>query len=198
MTLQITGKNLDIGSALRDYVQERIEQRLEKFVGEDMTGHIRIAKEHGQFRTDCSLQLKSGLQLQSHGESEDAHASVDVAIDRLEKRTRRYTRRLKEHHNNQAKPSHAGTQASDYVVESGESEHEDTNNDNPVIIAETTTLIHETSVSDAVMQLDLSESAILVFKNAGHGRMNVVYRRPDGNIGWIDPQNETTAAKSDS
>lgn len=191
MTLQITGKNLDMGSAFRTYVEERIEQRLEKFLGEQISGHVRLEKEGAQFRTNCSLTLRSGLQLQSHAESEDAYASADGAIERLEKRLRRYTRRLKEHHNRDNETP-AMVEVSDYVVDAADQEDSQDISQNPVIIAETRTPVHVSTVSDAVMQLDLSESAILVFKNAGHGRINVVYRREDGNIGWIDPQNETS------
>lgn len=183
---------MDIGSAFRSYVQDRIEQRLEKYIGADQSGHVRLEKAGTDFRTHCSLTLKSGLQLQSQADAGDAYASADAAIERLEKRLRRYTRRLKEHHGRAAQTAPM-TEASDYVVAAAEEENDTEAPDNPVIIAETRTLIHEQTVSDAVMQLDLSESTILLFKNASHGRINVVYRRPDGNIGWIDPKNETVA-----
>ena len=98
MTLQVTGKNLDVGEALRTYVTERIGQTLDKYFSGNRSGHVRIEKERNRFVTDCSIQLRSGLSLQSHGESPDAYASADMALDRLEKRLRRYKRRLKNHH----------------------------------------------------------------------------------------------------
>ena len=188
MTLQVTGKNLDIGQALRTYVTDKVTEVLVKFVNGYHSGHIRIEKERGHFLTDCSIQLQSGLSLQSHGESHDAYASADAALERLEKRLRRYKRRLKQHH---SRASEAGStlSATDYIIEAKQHEEEDDAGDVhvPITIAETKTFIPELSVSDAVMQLDLSDRTFLLFRNAGHGKINVVYRRPDGNVGWIDP-----------
>jgi ribosomal subunit interface protein len=187
MTLQVTGKNLDVGEALRSYVVDKIEQALDKYVGSSLSGHIRVEKNRGTFRTDCSIQLRSGLVLQSHGEANEAYASADLAVERLDKRLRRHKRRLKSHHGATAAAA-AQTQAPDYVIRSGgQEEEEEPEGENPVIIAETQMVISELAVSDAVMQMDLSDTSFLVFRNAGHGRINVVYRRPDGNIGWIDP-----------
>lgn len=194
MALQITGKNLDVGEALRTYVAERVEHTLDKYVGKGLSGHVRIEKEHGAFRTDCSIQLRSGLSLQSHGEAADAYASADLALERLDKRLRRYKRRLSKHHS-QPSLRTAQMQAPDYVIRAGEDEQEDMDGENPVIIAEAHTVIRELPVSDAVMQMDLSDEQFIVFRNASHGRINVVYRRPDGNIGWIDPGGEPTAEK---
>ncbi len=183
MTLQVTGKNLDIGEALRTYVTDRVEQTLDKYVGSGLSGHVRIEKEHGQFRTDCSIQLRSGLALQSHGEASDAYASADRALERLEKRVRRYRRRLKKRHGPAPQPAATAP----YYVIQADGEEDSDEGDNPVIIAETETEIHELAVSDAVMEMDLSQKPFMVFRNASHGGLNVVYRRPDGNIGWIDP-----------
>jgi ribosomal subunit interface protein len=189
MTLQITGKNVDVGDALRAYVVERIEHTLDKYVGRSLSGHVLIEKEHGAFRTDCSIKLRSGLSLQSHGEAPDAYASADLALERLDKRLRRYKRRLKRRHGPSAAPEKQ-VQAPYYVIETAEEEHELPEGDNPVIIAETQMAIRELPVSDAVMQMDLLDEPFMVFRNASHGRINVVYRRPDGNIGWIDPGGE--------
>ena len=193
--LQVTGKNLDVGDALRTYVIDRIEQTLDKYLGQSLSGHVRIEKERSQFRTDCSIQLRSGLSLQSHGESPDAYASADAALERLEKRVRRYKRRLKNHHAS-APAAPAETAAPYYVIRADEAEDDGDENDNPVIIAETQTGIRELTVSDAVMEMDLSEKPLVLFRNASHGRLNVVYRRPDGTIGWIDPGGAPAAAHS--
>lgn len=184
MELQVTGKNLDVGDALRTYVTQRIEQAVDKYIGRSLPGHIRIEKERGNFRTDCSIQLKSGLSLQSRGEAPDAYASADLALERLEKRLRRYKRRLKNHH---GPAQDVETAAPYYVIQAAEDEEETVEDDNPVIIAETETMIQVLPVSDAVMRMDVSDRPVLVFRNASHGRINVVYRREDGNIGWIDP-----------
>jgi ribosomal subunit interface protein len=151
MTIQVTGKNLDVGEALRGYVQERVGQTVEKFIGRETTGHVRIEKEHGEFRTNCTIHLWQGMSLEAHGVALDAYQSADLACERLEKRV------------------------------------EERDADNPVIIAETEAPVHEMSVSDAVMQMDLSDRSFVMFRNASHGEINVVYRREDGNIGWIDP-----------
>lgn len=191
MALQVTGKNLDIGEALRTYVEDRIENTLDKYTGQSPSGHIRIEKTHGSFLTGCTIQLQSGLYLESHGEAPDAYASADQALERLEKRLRRYRRRIKKRHGpTQRKPS--DTPAPYFVIQPGHEEENETDDDNPVVVAELQTTIRELSVSDAVMQLDLAEKPVLVFQNASHSRINVVYRRDDGNIGWIDPGGKTT------
>jgi ribosomal subunit interface protein len=186
MALQVTGKNLDIGEALRTYVEERLETTLDKYAGESPCGHIRIEKAHKAFLTGCSIQLSSGLSLESHGEAGDAYASADQALERLEKRLRRYKRRLKKRHApTERKPSKI--EAPYYVIHQTDDETEETEDENPVVVAEMNTAIREMSVSDAVMQLDLADRPLVVFRNAGNDRINVVYRRDDGNIGWIDP-----------
>lgn len=187
MSIQVTGKNLDVGEALRFYIEDRIGQTLDKFMGNATSGHVRIEKDGSQFRTDCSLHLGSGLDLQSKGESHDVYASADAALERLEKRLRRYKRRLKNHHQKQTTTDFMpGTPAFDYVIQPHEDDQEP-EDDVPIIIAESETKINEFAVSDAVMHMDLSDSSMLVFRNASHGRINIVYRRDDGNIGWIDP-----------
>jgi ribosomal subunit interface protein len=189
MTLQVTGKNIDVGDALRAYVVERIEHTLDKYVGSSLSGHVWIEKERGAFRTDCSISLRTGLTLQSHGEAADAYASADLALERLDKRLRRYKRRLKRRHGTSAAPEKQ-VEAPNYVIETAGESEDVPEGDNPVIIAETQMVIRELPVSDAVMQMDLLDEGFMVFRNASHGRINVVYRRPDGNIGWIDPGGE--------
>jgi len=192
MDIQITGKHIDLGSALRAYVTERVEKLLEKYHSRGTSAHILVEKEHGQFTTTCTVHLTSGLSLQGKGISGEAHASADESFDHLEKRLRRYKRRLKDHHKNASDRSNAvALSATDYVLHhSDEEEEPETTNESrlaPAIVAETQTAIHELSVSDAVMVMDLANKSFLIFKNAGHGHLNVVYRRDDGHIGWIDP-----------
>jgi len=184
MTIQVTGKNLNVGEALRSYVQERVVQTVEKFIGREATGHVRIEKEHGEFRTNCTIHLWQGMSLEAHGVAPDAYQSADRACERLEKRVRRYKRRLKRHGGETPRKQ---THATDYVIQASLEGQEERDEDNPVIIAEAETPVHEMAVSDAVMQMDLSDRPFVVFRNASHGEINVVYRRDDGNIGWIDP-----------
>jgi ribosomal subunit interface protein len=186
MAIQITGKNLSLGASLRGYVSDRLEKAFDKYGTDGLSGHIFVEKEHGEFMTQCSVHLRSGLSLQSQGRAGEAYASVDEAMDRLEKRLRRYKRRLKNHHS-AGHEGGADLTAIDYTIRhSDEAEPEDAELA-PAIIAETRMAIRELSVGDAVMEMDLAERAFLIFTNASNGRMNVVYRRGDGNIGWIDP-----------
>ncbi|HXG78482.1 MAG TPA: ribosome-associated translation inhibitor RaiA [Methyloceanibacter sp.] len=191
MAIQVTGKNLDVGAALRGYVQERVGQAVEKFIGRETTGHVRIEKEHGEFRINCSIHLWQGMSLEASGAAPDAYQSADIACERLEKRVRRYKRRLKRHGGETPRKQ---IPAADYVIRAAEEEHEERDEDNPVIIAEGETPLHEMAVSDAVMQMDLSDRPFLVFRNASHGEINIVYRRDDGHIGWIDPAGSPRAA----
>jgi ribosome hibernation promoting factor len=193
MTIQVTGKNLDVGEALRGYVQERVVHTVEKFIGREPAGHVRIEKEHGEFRTNCTIHLWQGMSLEAHGMAPDAYQSADRACERLEKRVRRYKRRLKRHGGGETPRKQ--TAATSYVIQASQEEHEESDEDNPIIIAEAETPVHEMAVSDAVMQMDLSDQSFVVFRNASHGEINVVYRREDGNIGWIDP---ATGSRSSS
>jgi len=188
MTIQVTGKNIDAGDAFKTYTTERVSSILEKYIGPEISGHVRLEKERAGYRTSCSIRLRTGLLVEAHGDGSDAYASADVAIERLEKRVRRYKRRLKSHHNGRdAQKKDAETRAADYTVRVDEEAVDEGNTQSPVIIAETERGIRELPVKDAVMQLDLTEQPFLVFRNAAHGGLNVVYRRADGHIGWIDP-----------
>lgn len=211
MAIQVTGKNIETGAALQDYISDKIDDVLSKYIGSGLGGHVRVEKERGHFRTQCSIRLRTGLLLESHGHGADAYASADVAIERLDKRVRRYKRRLKNHHNGHANGTWPDAQTpeertADYTIalpdELGD-EHSDAhvvasdgaifNGDpageeaKPLIVAETSRALRELSVSAAVMQLDLTDEAFLLFRNSGTGGLNVVYRRQDGNIGWLDP-----------
>lgn len=193
MVIQVTGKNLDLGEALRNFAIERVSQAIEKYAGKALSGHVRIEKEHAAFLASCSIHLQSGLHIETHGRAGDAYASVEAAAEKLEKRLRRYKRRLKDHSNGRAERKQ-GTDliAMDYVIQGSESLDDDEVEENgadiaPLVIAEAQTSIRELSVGDAVMQMDLLQQPFLVFRNASHQRLNIVYRRPDGNIGWIDP-----------
>ncbi len=189
MSIQITGKNVEVGDAYQTYVGDKIRTLLQKYVSRDLKGHVRLEKERGVFKTNCSIRLSSGLLLESHGEGGDAYASADSAVERLETRMRKYKQRLKSHDAGRANGARAdGIDARDYVVSTGEDGAEIAEGDNPLIIAETQRSVMQLSVSEAVMHLDLTEAPFLMFRNAGSGGINLVYRRGDGNIGWIDAE----------
>jgi ribosomal subunit interface protein len=186
MKLQITGRNLDVGEALRGHIAERARQVSEKYFAVPISGQVTLAKDAGQFKADCLVHVGSGIDVKAEGRAGDAQSAVEGALGKLEKRLRRYKRRLRDHH--AARPEVAPElSAADYVIRphaEGEPEPEDAN---PVIVAETTQPIGELTVGEAVMFLDIAERPFLLFRNRGHGHLNVVYRREDGNIGWIDP-----------
>jgi ribosomal subunit interface protein len=188
MTLQVTGKNIDAGEAFKSYIAEKLKTALARYIGDELMGHVRLEKERGRFHTQCSIRMRSGLMLEANGEGGDAYSSADSAVERLETRVRRHKRRLKDHHSaRNSRAEYPETAARDYTVQIDGHDEPDRADDHPIIIAESERGIRELPVSEAVMQLDVADKPFLVFQNAAHGGINVVYRRSDGNIGWIDP-----------
>jgi ribosomal subunit interface protein len=193
MQVQVTGKHVDVGEALRSRVSAEISSSIGKFFDREGGGaDIVISRDGHSFRVDCAVTLASGQQLTTTGLGGDAHMAFDAASAKLQKRIRRYKNRLKDHHP-QALARKAET-AAYYVLQAPEVGDEDeldsesTGFPEALVIAETETSIEVMTVSMAVMELDLTESQTIVFRNAAHGGLSVVYRRPDGNIGWIDPE----------
>ncbi|KLK93995.1 sigma 54 modulation protein/ribosomal protein S30EA [Microvirga vignae] len=186
MTLRVSGKNLDIGEALRSQVQARVADAMSKYFDGGYSGHVTVARDGAGFRTDCVLHLTSGMTIEASGAAQDAYSSFDQSAIRIEKRLRRYKQRLKEHAN-PGNERESGLEVPYSVLESPTDEAVEEGGYHPVVIAETTKPLHRLSVSDAVMQLDLTGMAALVFIHASTGRVNVVYRRGDGAIGWVDP-----------
>ena len=185
MQVQVTGKHVDVGDALRMRVSDDLTSSIGKYFERGGGADVVVAREGHAFKVDCAVTLASGQQLQSHGLGGDAHAAFSVALGKIEARIRRYKRRLKDHHE-QATYANRQEDAAYTVFASAEPEAEEAPEALPVI-AETRTDIPEVSVSDAVMMLDLRHTNALFFKNAGTGRHNMVYRRGDGSIGWVEP-----------
>jgi hypothetical protein len=156
-----------------------------------MAGHATIGREGFGFCTECVVHLDSGVTLHVDGMAADAYASADQAALRIENRLRRYKRRLKDHAsrgNGPAAEETPGLEAQSYVVTAPDSDFDEEIVDfNPVIIAESTTTLERLSVSEAVMELDMTGAPVVMFRHAVHGRVNIVYRRADGNVGWVDP-----------
>lgn len=184
MQIKVTGRNLDVGDALRAHVEERLLQLQQKYFEGSVHAHVTVEKQRVGFATDCALHLATGLVLQAEGRASDARPSFDEAADHLEKQLRRYKQRLKDHHRNRRVPVRQ-VEAQSYVIAAATEEAEP---GNPVVVAETGVSLPELTVSEAVMQLDISTQPFLLFRNGGHGGLNLVYRRPDGNIGWVDPR----------
>ena len=187
MSFRISGQNLDVGAALRDRIGARIAEAMSKYFDGGYSGHLTLARDGFGFRAECAIHLDSKITLHAEGMAPDAYASADQAALRIEKRLRRYHRRLKDHRAEHA-AERAAIDATSYVIAAPEADEEPTiDGFTPVIIAESTTKLRQLSVSDAVTELDMTGAPVVVFHHAKHGRINVVYRRADGPFGWIDP-----------
>jgi ribosomal subunit interface protein len=190
MTLRISGKSISVGEALRSRFSERTDEVLRKYFDGNYSGHITLSKDGFGFRTDCSLHLDSGITLEADSNATDAYASADQALVMIEKRLRRYKSRLKDRSARKtyaASAALADIDAPSYVIEAPAEGDEEVTAYSPVIIAEATTSLKRLSVSEAVMELDLTGAACIVFQHGSSGRVNIIYRRADGNVGWVDP-----------
>jgi ribosomal subunit interface protein len=194
MHVQVSGKHVAVGEALRQRVTDEILTSIGKYFDRGGDADVVVSRDGHSFRVDCSVALASGQQLQSHGLGGDAHAAFDAALVKVETRIRRYKRKLKSH--SVAASAKAAETAALYVLRAPdggdpEDEWDAEEGDGPpaaMIIAETQAVLNTMTVSMAVTQLDVTDSQTIVFRNAAHGGLSVVYRRPDGNIGWIDPE----------
>ena len=193
MQVHVTGKHVDVGETLRTRVSDEISSNISKYFDRaGGTADVVVSREGSFFRVDCAVTLASGQQLTTHGVGSDAHVAFDAAMDKMTKRVRRYKNRLKSHHT-QALAKQAESAA--YFVIAASDDDDETDEmppgdgmAEPIIIAETERPVRSMTVSMAVMEMDLTETQTIVFRNAAHGGLSVVYRRPDGNIGWIDPE----------
>lgn len=186
MVLRVSGKNLDIGEALRGQIETRIREVMDRFVDRDYKGHVTVAKDGNGFRSDCVFYLPAGITLEATGVAGDAYASFDQTIAKLEKRLRRYKDRLKTKILNGNARAEASLKGAFTVFEAPSEDSPDSQEYHPVVIAENTEYLERLAVSEAVAQLDMTGAPVLVFQHAGTGRVNVVYRRQDDAIGWID------------
>jgi ribosomal subunit interface protein len=187
MPFRVSGKNIDVGEALRGRINDRIAEAMGKYFDGGYSGHVTVAREGFGFRTECAIHLDSKITLHAEGQAADAYASADQAALRVERRLRRYHRRLKEHRSDRL-DGRAALEAASYIIAAPEQDSEaELDGFTPVIVAESTTMLKQLSVSDAVMELDMTGAPVLVFRHAAHGGINIVYRRADGHFGWIDP-----------
>lgn len=187
MTIRVSGKGFDLGESMREHVLTRIDAATGKYFDGSINGHVVVEHEGSGYLSECTLHLSSGITLHSEGRAHEPYASFDQAAERLEKRLRRYKRRLKDHHAEDAQNHVASGTMSYYTLAAPDDDEEVSSEFNPLVIAEQTTSLKSMAVADAVLELDLTGAPVLVFRHSVNGRVNIVYRRRDGNIGWIDP-----------
>ncbi len=188
MSLRISGKNMDVGDTLRQRIEDTIEEAVGKYFDGGYDGRITVEKEGNRFNSDCVVHLDTGVVLRATATNPDPRSSFDQAAERIEKRLRRYKRKLKDHH--AVARSARDEDVSYTVMQSLENLEEVSDDFNPTVVAETTINIPLITVAAAVMRLDMADNPVIVFRNAGSDLINVVYRRNDGNIGWIDPSRD--------
>jgi ribosomal subunit interface protein len=202
MQFSVTGKQMDVGDALRQHIESSVTGLVGKYFGNGIEGHAVISREAHLYCCDLSVHVGRGILMQASEKGADPYIAADKTAEHIAKRMRRYKRRLRDHHNGAEQKFHDGLQAQTYIL-APESESDGPESDGiddspsesgidptdgqPVVVAEMTTELPSLTVGEAVMRMDLADLPALMFKNRAHDRLNVVYRRKDGHIGWIDP-----------
>ena len=190
MQFHISGRHVDLGEAFQQHVETRLTDGLSKYLDRIVSVDVVASKEaHSQFRVDIHVNTgtHAGLVLKSQGSAGEIYAAFDEAATKVETQLRRYKRRLKDHHANDRKATRSYS-AKKYVLKPESHSEELESQGSPVVVAEKPTDIQTLTVSEAVMKMDLADLPALMFFNKGNGRVNVVYRRVDGNISWVDPE----------
>lgn len=202
MHIQVVNKGIDVSDSLRAQILGRVEDGVAKYFNRPGEAHIAISREGIGFRVDCSLHLPSGMMLQAHDSADDAYKAADSTMDKLEKRLRRYKRKLKNHrHDHKAElpaeslPIFVLKGMRDAYSEEQDDHVEESLSDapEPIVIAEHAGEVRTLTVGMASLELDAADSPFLMFRNAANGGLNIVYRRPDGHIGWLDPSRAVPA-----
>ena len=190
MDIRVSGHQVEVGAALRGHVENRLAALADKYFTRALSAQVTVAKgpHDAGFACDILVHVMQGVVLKGSGAAQDAHLGFDGAADRIEKQLRRYTRRLKD----RKAGVHGGGNGQAFDLDAGyvifKADETEEVEEHPLIVAETKVDIPEASVSDAVMMLDLRNTTALLFRNSGTGSFNMVYRREDGNIGWVEPR----------
>ncbi len=189
MRYQISGKHIDIGEALQTHVKAELGEIVEKYAQRPTDTVVVFSKSAHEHVCETVIHLSTGLTAQAKGHATEIYAAFESCREKMDKQLRRYKRRLRNHHRDRTSPVEFAQGSAYILAAAAEPEEEDTETLQPVIVAEMETKIPSITVGEAVMQLELADKRFLVFRNEGHGGVNVVYQRDDGNIGWIDPRN---------
>ncbi|MBU0739659.1 MAG: ribosome-associated translation inhibitor RaiA [Alphaproteobacteria bacterium] len=188
MSVRVSGKQMEIGETFRQRIEDRIQDAVTKYFDGGYSGQVVVSKSQSRFAADCLVHLDTGANLHAAGEANDPQVAFDTAFERVEKRLRRYKRKLKDHHAGEAQ--NPSIEIAYTVMDSVDEDHEELPEDYaPTIVAESTKKLRTMSVASAVMALDMTDDPVLLFRNPGSEQLNIVYRRNDGNIGWIDSAN---------
>lgn len=188
MRYQISGKQIDVGDALQTHVKTELGATVEKYAGRPTDAHVVFSKSGAEFVCETIVHLSTGLTCQAKAHNHEIYAAFDACCEKMDKQLRRYKRRLKDHHKERSQPVELLAGSSYILASSDEGEDAEPQDFSAMIIAEMETKIPSLSVGEAVMQMELAHSPVQVFRNEKHGGVNVVYRREDGNVGWIDPK----------
>lgn len=197
MQITVTGRHLDVGAALRRHVEDGITGAVAKYFDRAMDAQVTFDRRNAFFSADITVHVGRGIIAHSSAESADAYQAFALALEHLAKRLRRHKRRLRDHHNAEARALET-SRAQQFILARPEDEHDDASADSvplpePLVIAEMQHEIPTLTVGEAVMRLDLSSQPAMMFRNAAHGGLNMIYRRADGHVGWIDPAAESGA-----
>ena len=183
MPIKVSGKNLDIGESLKEFTIKEVENLIDKYVGEELDSTVNISKDNRLFNIDVCLYLMKGFVLKTSGTSDDPYKAVSIALERLEDRIKRHKHRIR-NRQRRAGWKVGALDATRYVIERKESNNDA--DEEHLVIAEQEGAVLKLSVSEAVMKLDLTDLPVVIFKNIETDRINVIYKRLDGHIGWID------------
>ena len=187
MRYQITGKQIDIGDALQTHVKSELNVAVKKYAERPTDANVVFSRSASEFVCEATVHLSTGLTAQAKGHSHEIYAAFDACREKMEKQLRRYKRRLKDHHRDRAEPVELSGASSYILASESDVDKAEPETLQPMIVAEMEMQIPALSVGEAVMQMELAGAPVLVFRNESKNGVNVVYRRDDGNIGWIDP-----------
>ena len=185
--ISVSGKQTKVGKSLTHYVKDSLVQTLKKYFDNFISGNILFSKDTFNFRCEINIHIDSAIFIQGNAGSNDAYGAFNVANEKIKKRLRRYHRKLIDHRLKNKKPLKY-LKANQYIIENPELKNTKKNLHDPVIIAESDDVIKTVSVSEAIMLMNLKDQNAIFFKNVQSKRLNILYRRPDGNIGWVDPK----------